>query len=459
MRFPAPVPPAAGAGRKRRDNAGPGVLKGRIGPPRRVGRPTRAFPPGPEALPVPKFSRPRSPAGPEVPPDPEKMTASRSQPLFSASDPAAAVPPAGEMPAGAGAGLHTAAGLVGAGLAPASALPALERVAARYAVSVTPDMADLIDTADPADPVARQFVPTAAELVMRPEERADPIGDDAHSPVEGIVHRYPDRVLLKLLHVCPVYCRFCFRREMVGPGVTKALSPQAMEAALGYIRANPAIWEVVVTGGDPLIASPRRLARLMAALRAIAHVKVVRFHTRVPVVAPARVTAALVAALQPATDAGGLVTEGPVTWVVLHANHAREFTPAARAAVARLVAAGIPMLSQSVLLRGINDDVETLGALMRAFVENRIKPYYLHQGDLAPGTGHFRTTIAEGQALMKGLRGRWSGLCQPHYVLDIPGGHGKVPVGPSWVTTHDDHLIVEDPRGNRHRYPPAGEQD
>lgn len=388
------------------------------------------------------------------------MTLSRSssQPVLPAET-TGADPALGDAAPGGPASLHTAAGLVGAGLAPAASLAVLERVAARYAVSVTPDMADLIDPADPADPIARQFVPQAAELVMRPEERADPIGDAAHSPVEGIVHRYPDRVLLKLLHVCPVYCRFCFRREMVGPGAAKALGPQAMAAALDYIRTHPAIWEVVVTGGDPLIASPRRLARLMAALRAIAHVKVVRFHTRVPVVAPERITPALVAALRPQEGDDGVPAGGPVTWVVLHANHAREFTPAARAAVARLVGAGIPLLSQSVLLKGVNDDVETLGALMRAFVENRIKPYYLHQGDLAPGTGHFRTTIAEGQALMKGLRGRWSGLCQPHYVLDIPGGHGKVPVGPSWVTAGDDHLIVEDPSGRCHRYPPAGAQE
>ena len=347
--------------------------------------------------------------------------------------------------------LRTAAELVRANLAPAERLAELERVAARYAVSLTPEIAGLIDPADPSDPIARQFVPDPAELETRPEERADPIGDDRHSPVEGLVHRYPDRVLLKLVSVCPVYCRFCFRRETVGPRGSGLLSPEALDAALGYVAARPEIWEVVVTGGDPFVLSPRRLADVMARLAGIPHVKVVRFHTRVPVAEPERVGPALVRALRTATRA---------VYVVLHANHPRELTDAARAACARLVDGGIPMLSQSVLLRGVNDDAETLGALMRAFVETRVKPYYLHHGDLAPGTARFRTGIAEGQALMRALRGRYSVLCQPSYVLDIPGGHGKSPVGPAYVAPAGDvragreRHVVEDFRGGRHVYPP-----
>lgn len=342
---------------------------------------------------------------------------------------------------------RSVAGLVEAGLVAPERLAGLEAVAARYAVSVTADMVALIDPSDPADPIARQFVPAAEELETTPEERADPIGDHAHSPVEGLVHRYPDRVLLKFVHVCPVYCRFCFRREMVGPDAGAGLGPEALAAALDYIRGRPEIWEVVVTGGDPLIASPRRLADLVAALGAVEHVKIVRFHTRVPVVSPERITPALAAALR---------SPGLATYVVLHANHARELTPAAREACGRLIDAGIPMLSQSVLLRGVNDEVEVLGALMRAFVETRIKPYYLHHGDLAPGTARFRTTIGEGQALMRGLRGRWSGLCQPHYVLDIPGGFGKVPVGPTYLQCDEaGRYRVEDPQGGLHSYPPA----
>jgi lysine 2,3-aminomutase len=350
---------------------------------------------------------------------------------------------------------RSAADLVAAGLAPSETLMELERVAARYAVSLTPDLGELIDPADRHDPIARQFVPDPAELDRQAGESADPIGDDANSPVEGIVHRYPDRVLLKLAYVCAVYCRFCFRREMVGPGRRRALSGAALDAALAYIRDHQEIWEVILTGGDPLILSARRLGEVMGALALVDHVKVVRIHTRVPIAAPARLTAALARALK---------AFGKATYVVLHANHPRELSPAARAACARLVDAGIPMLSQSVLLRGVNDDPATLAALMRALVECRIKPYYLHHGDLAPGTSHLRTTIAQGQTLVRALQGRISGLCQPAYVLDIPGGHGKSPIGPSYIRAapaapDGQSFEVEDFKGGRHIYPPrpAGE--
>jgi lysine 2,3-aminomutase len=326
-------------------------------------------------------------------------------------------------------------------LAPRERLGALAEVAARYAVAITPAMADLIDRDDPHDPIARQFVPDARELERRPEESSDPIGDDIFSPVEGVVHRYPDRVLLKVVNACAVYCRFCFRREMVGPA-RGGLSPAALAAALDYIGRHPQIWEVILSGGDPLVLSARRLMDVATRLAAIAHVKVIRVHTRVPVVAPERIDAALIRALR--TD--------KATFVVLHINHPRELTKEARAACARFVDAGIPLLSQSVLLRGVNDDVETLGALMRTLIECRIKPYYLHQADLAPGTAHLRTTIAEGQTLMRGLRGRYSGLCQPTYVLDIPNGHGKSPIGPNYLS--EDGTAIEDFNGRRHVYPP-----
>ena len=337
--------------------------------------------------------------------------------------------------------LRSPAALTDAGLVAPDRLPALERVAAQYAVAITPAMADLIDAADLHDPIARQFVPTEAELQVRPEESADPVGDFAHSPVEGVVHRYPDRCLLKINHACAVYCRFCFRREMVGPEGLRPLSPAALDAAMAYIAARPDIWEVIVTGGDPLILSPRRLRDLMRRLGEIDHVKVVRFHTRVPAVEPEAITDELVAALK---------APGKAVYVALHANHARELTPAARAACAKIVDAGIPMLGQTVLLAGVNDDPETLAALMRALVETRIKPYYLHHGDLAPGTSHLRTSIEDGQALMRAMRGAVSGLCQPTYILDIPGGHGKVPVGPDYLADG----CVEDPAGRRHAYPP-----
>jgi lysine 2,3-aminomutase len=345
--------------------------------------------------------------------------------------------------------LRTPAQLCDHGLAPPEQTAALDAVAARYAVAVPQALADIIDPHDPRDPIARQFVPDAAELDAQPQELADPIGDDAHSPVEGIVHRYPDRVLLKLTPICAVYCRFCFRREMVGPGKANPLSRAALNAALDYIRSRPEIWEVILTGGDPLVLSARRLRTVMQELAAIEHVKVLRIHTRVPLAEPARVTAELVRALK---------VKGKPTYVALHINHARELTPAARAACARMADAGIPLLGQSVLLKGVNDMPEVLGDLMRALVECRIKPYYLHHGDLAPGTAHLRTDIATGQDLMRKLRGRLSGLCQPAYVLDIPGGHGKSPIGPDYLTQTGSngsaHFVIEDFNGRWHRYPP-----
>src|SRR5689334_3470574 len=276
--------------------------------------------------------------------------------------------------------LRSARDLHEARLVPAEQLAELEKVTARYAVAITPAMGDLIDPMDSNDPIARQFVPRAGELEVRAEERADPIGDDAHTPVEGIVHRYPDRVLLKLVHVCAVYCRYCFRREMVGPGKPNALSKAALQGALDYIKKHREIWEVILTGGDPLVLSPRRLREVMKALAAIDHVKVIRIHTRVPVAEPARVTADLVRAIK---------AKGKAVYVAVHVNHARELTPDARAACAKLVDTGVPLLAQTVLLAGVNDDERTLANLMRALVECRIKPYYLHHPDLAPGTSHF----------------------------------------------------------------------
>jgi lysine 2,3-aminomutase len=326
----------------------------------------------------------------------------------------------------------------------------LARVAERFAVAVTEDMAALIDPADPSDPIAAQFLPNAAELRAAPDDQADPIGDARHSPVPGIVHRYPDRVLLKPILVCPVYCRFCFRREQVGRG-TGLLPPAALDRAFAYIEQRPEIWEVIVTGGDPFLLSPRRLAGIVRRLDAIPHVQVIRFHTRVPVAAPRRVTPALAAAL--AAD--------HAVYVIVHANHPRELTEAMRAAVGRLIRAGIPVLSQSVLLRGVNAEPAVLEALFRGLVAMRVKPYYLHHPDLAPGTAHFRLDIADGQRLVAALRGRLSGLCQPTYVLDIPGGYGKVPLLPA-AAERDPAAgcwLVADAAGRRHPYPPASDRN
>jgi lysine 2,3-aminomutase len=344
-----------------------------------------------------------------------------------------------------GARILGAEGFVSAGLAKPGQLREIRRVAEQFAVAVTEDVAELIDPADPADPIAAQFVPTTSELTEAPEEHADPIGDERWSPVPGIVHRYPDRVLLKPTLLCPVYCRFCFRREVVGK--KGALLDQASLArAFDYIRQRPQIWEVIVTGGDPFLLASRRIADIVRTLDHIPHLGVLRFHTRVPVVDPRRVSRALVEAL----------AAEKAVYVVIHANHPRELTTQVREAVRKLSRAGIPLLSQTVLLRGVNDDAAVLEALFRRLVAMRVKPYYLHHADLARGTARFRTGIVSGQHLVRSLRGRVSGLCQPTYVLDIPGGYGKVPIGPCAAAQmgSSGEWIIEDGAGDRHSYPP-----
>jgi lysine 2,3-aminomutase len=333
--------------------------------------------------------------------------------------------------------------LAEAGFVAPERLEELRAVAAQFSVALTEDVAALIDPADPADPIGAQFVPSAAELETAEEEQTDPIGDERWSPVPGIVHRYPDRVLLKPSLICPVYCRFCFRREQIGTR-GKVLGRAALDRAYAYIRERSEIWEVIVTGGDPFLLSSRRVKSIVDTLAAIDHVQVIRFHTRVPVVDSRRVTAALVASLD----------SGKAVYIVIHVNHPRELTDTVKAAVTRLTRAGIPLLSQSVLLRGVNDDAAVLEDLFRKLIAMRVKPYYLHHPDLARGTGHFRGDIADGQQLMRALRGRVSGLCQPTYVLDIPGGHGKVPIGPCWLRRDDEGWVVQDSTGMRHRYPP-----
>ncbi len=326
-----------------------------------------------------------------------------------------------------------------AGQSPAvQPVDALAEVASRYAVAITPAMDALIDPTNPDDPIAAQFRPDARELEIAPDELSDPIGDDAHTPVKGVVHRYADRCLLKLVHVCPVYCRFCFRREMVGPDGDGTLTGAELEAALAYIESQPGIWEVILTGGDPFLLSARRVREITERLAAVAHVKIIRWHTRIPAVDPLRVTPDLVEALR---------VEGATTYVVLHTNHARELTEQAQAAIARIIDSGVPMLSQTVLLRGVNDDVDTLEALMRALVEARVKPYYLHHLDKAQGTSHFRCSIERGQELAQALHERASGLAQPTYVLDIPGGHGKAPLASQAVRKTDDGYDVRDRDG------------
>ena len=336
--------------------------------------------------------------------------------------------------------------LVAAGLVTADEAPGLARVVERFALAITAEMAGLIDPSDPADPIAAQFVPHRDELDVAADETTDPIGDDPHEVAPGLTHRYRDRVLLKPTHLCRIYCRFCFRRDRVGASET-TLDAAEIEAALAHVAADPGIFEVILTGGDPLVLSDRRLADLLDRIEAIPHVAVVRIHSRVPVVDPARIGEDLVR----------LLRRRFATWMVVHVDHPRELTEAAAAALGRLVDGGVPLLSQTTLLAGINAEAAVLEALFRRLVALRVKPYYLHHLDRAEGTARFRTTVAEGRALMRALRGGLTGIAQPTYVLDIPGGAGKVPIGPDPLTALGEgdapgttRWSVEDPQGGRH---------
>lgn len=337
--------------------------------------------------------------------------------------------------------LRTGRQLADAGLLAGDDAETIDLVGDRYSIAVPAGLAALINPADPTDPIARQFIPDAAELEVSDGELEDPIGDDAHSSVPGLVHRYPDRVLLMPTLSCPVYCRYCFRRDRVGRDAD-APSPRDIDAAIDYIRHDESIREVILTGGDPLSLSDTRLGELLARLATIRHLNNLRIHTRVTVALPGRVTDKLVATLQ-----GDL----PV-WMVLHANHARELTDDVAAACDRLTRGGIPLLSQSVLLKGVNDDVDTLTDLFHRLIALKVKPYYLHHPDRARGTARFRLTLKEGLDLVEALHGRISGLCQPTYVVDIPGGHGKTRAHSAVAETDNGNWHLKDFRNRSHRY-------
>ena len=311
--------------------------------------------------------------------------------------------------------LHSVDALIASGLATEFLRAELEAVQIRYAIAIPPAFAALIETPD--DPIGRQFIPHPAELITAPHEDADPIADEALSPVPGIVHRYPDRALLKPLLACPVYCRFCFRREQVGPD-GGLLNDAELATAYAYIAAHPQIREVILTGGDPLILSPRRLGEILRALSNIAHVELLRIHTRAPTADPALITDALASTLDISTP----------LFIALHVNHARELTPAVTTALQKLQRRGIPILGQTVLLAGVNDSEAALGDLFRAMLRARIKPYYLHQLDAAPGTARFNVPVERGREILASLRGKISGTALPTYIYDRPGGLGKIPL-------------------------------
>jgi len=313
--------------------------------------------------------------------------------------------------------------LVERGLADAAQAVAIAPVVERYEMLASDYYLSLIDPSDPNDPIRLQALPDARELVVAPGERLDPIGDRAHSPTPLLVHRYPDRALLFPTLRCPMFCRYCFRKVALNEDAPRlrALMPDA----LAYLRAHPGIREIILSGGDPLMLGDDLLAWVLDAVRSVATVRRVRVHTRMPVTLPMRVDAALARALSAAR---------PLT-LVTHFNHPRELTPQARAAVGHLVDAGVAVSNQAVLLRGVNDSVETLAALFEGLLEWQVRPYYLHHLDLTVGTSHFRVSLDTGLALTRALRGTTSGLANPTYVLEIPGGGGKVPIDSAWVAS------------------------
>ena len=291
--------------------------------------------------------------------------------------------------------------------------------AAGLPLAITPHYFSLIDPHDPACPIRKQCVPDFVETARVPGDLTDPLGEEAHEVAPHLVQRYPDRVLLLATDRCAVYCRFCTRSRMVGDG-GGAVSLEALAPAFAWLRARPEVRDVIVSGGDPLAMATPRLARLIAALREIPHVETIRLATRVPVTLPSRITDELLQALRP---------HHPI-WVMTHFNHPRELCEESRAACTRLADAGFPVMNQTVLLRGINDEPAVLEALFRGLVRVRVRPYYLLQMDPVAGTAHLRTPLSRGLELMSRLQGQLTGIALPKLICDTPGGKGKVPLSP-----------------------------
>lgn len=313
----------------------------------------------------------------------------------------------------------------------------------KLALGITPHFFNLIDKNDPDCPIRRQVVPRIEESNTAPEELLDPCGEDAHMPVPGLVHRYPDRVLLLVTDRCASYCRYCTRSRVVSGAGEQELSTD-LEGAIAYLRQHPEVRDVLISGGDPLLLSDAKLDQLLGRLREIPTVEFIRLGTRIPIFLPQRITPELVVILK---------KHHPL-WISIHSNHPREITAEVREALGRLADAGIPLGNQSVLLREVNDDAETLRELFHKLLLCRVRPYYLYQCDLIQGSSHLRTTIREGQELMEKLRGHTSGYAVPTYVVDGPGGGGKIPIGPSYIVgMADDRVILKNFRGDVYEYP------
>ncbi|NLI55223.1 MAG: KamA family radical SAM protein [Clostridiales bacterium] len=323
----------------------------------------------------------------------------------------------------------------------------IETCLGAFRMAITPYYASLIEPSNPHDPIRMQAVPSILETHADANDMADPLGETEDSPVPHLVHRYPDRVLLLVTLQCSMYCRHCTRRRAVGEE-DRAITPAQLQKAISYIRAHTEIRDVLISGGDPLTMSTAKLETIISSIRAIEHVEIIRIGTRVPVVMPMRIT----------TELTDMLRRYHPIWINTHFNHPNELTPEAARACAAIVDAGIPLGNQTVLLRGINDDAETMKRLLLGLVKMRVRPYYLYQCDLSCGIGHFRTRVETGIEIMRKLTGNISGYALPKYVIDAPGGGGKIPVGYDYVLSRDDkEVLLENYRGQRYRYPQPGQ--
>ncbi|HLP08040.1 MAG TPA: KamA family radical SAM protein [Opitutaceae bacterium] len=313
----------------------------------------------------------------------------------------------------------------------------------KLALAITPYFFNLIDRDDPDCPVRKQLIPRAGEMVVSPEEMLDPVGEEHTMPVPGLVHRYPDRVLFLITDRCASYCRYCTRSRLVSNAQDYNFHPE-YERGLRYIEEHPEVRDVLLSGGDPLLLSDRKLDHILGRLRAIKHVEFIRIGSRIPVFLPQRITPELCEVLK---------KHGPI-WMSIHVNHPKECTADLRAACERLSYAGVPLGNQSVLLRGVNDDAEVMKALVHRLLRMRVRPYYLYQCDLITGSAHFRVDVRKGLEIMRALRGFTTGYAVPQYVIDAPGGGGKVPINPEYVEKiTDDEIVFRNYEGERYTYP------
>lgn len=317
----------------------------------------------------------------------------------------------------------------------------------KLAMAITPYFFGLIEQDDPDGPIRRQVVPRIEETNRAPWELSDPCGEDSHMPVPGLVHRYPDRVLFLVTDRCAAYCRYCTRSRVVSGAGGQYLRTDA-EAAFNYIREHKEVRDVLLSGGDPLLFGDERLEHILANLRAIKHVEFLRIGTRIPIFLPQRITPELCAMLR----------KYHPLWMSIHANHAREITPEVHAALGRLADAGVPLGNQSVLLRGVNDDPETMKTLVHKLLMARVRPYYVYQCDLIAGSAHLRSSVRKGIEIMEALRGHTTGYAVPQYVIDAPGGGGKVPINPNYVLhINDERVLIRNYEGEVYEYPEATE--